>query len=72
MGHVAGAHQHVPQWSGEAEVGVDSVVMDVMIRRRASGEGLMKAVVVEHEVAQPIDDIANSYRTCKQERAARS
>ena len=56
--HIACAEQYIPQRCGNTKIGVGVIVMDMMIGRPVSGKSLLKTVVVDGEMAQPIDGIA--------------
>ena len=55
--YVACAKQLVPQWRGNTKVAIGVVVMDVMIGRPVSGKNIMKTVVVNGEMTQPIGNV---------------
>ena len=55
---VARSKHYIPQWRYNTKVGIGVVVMDVMIGGPASSKNIMKTMVVDGEMTQPIDNVA--------------
>jgi hypothetical protein len=55
---VARAKHYIPQWRCNTKVGIGVLVMDVMIGSPVSSKNIMKTMVVDEEMAQPIGNVA--------------
>ena len=55
---VACAKHYIPQWRCNTKVGIGVIVMDVMIGSPVSSKNIMKKMVVDGEMTQPIDNVA--------------
>ena len=56
--NIACAEQYVPQRCGNTKIGFGMIMMDVMNGRPISGKNLVKTVVVNGKMADPINGIA--------------